>query len=404
MEKNMTRGYLIGKSCWYFQILVLALAIFPLATSAAWTYNAPPLGAVTDFALAPNTTRVLATATDPNRGIWTSINSGGTWVRPDNTQSYHGAAVETDKFNRTLAGVSGGVIEVSSNILGPWAAAPGSASNSSWIIEFSLSEFNTAYAAGYTEGPPDTGILQKTIDAGDNWDSFDIGSDPKPPTFSLAIAPTDVDTVYVGAQPNGASNGLYKTTDGAISWSYLSALNFPQVDAIAVDPVDLDYVYAGTEVSGLIQRSSDGGANWAILHDPSNGGVADFTNVRGLAINPADRRIIYAVGGGGFTKVIASTDCGATWADVDSTGLDSGFPSKVVIDTINGLIMVSTDTGAMYAEALLTTATGDCSANTGFPSSGGGGSSGAFDYLLMGMLMLIGVVRYRRNLGLSRRF
>ena len=169
------------------------------------------------------------------------------------------------------------------------------------------------------------------------------------------------------------------------------ALSFGQVDAIAVDPVDLDYVYAGTEVLGLIQRSSDGGANWAIVHDPNNGGVAGFSSVRGLAINPADRRIIYAVGGSGTTKVIVSTDCGVSWRNVDATGLLNGLPDKVVIDSMNDLVMVRTDAGFMYREALLTTPTGDCSANPGAPR----GDGGAFGYLLLGMLMLIGVVRYR---------
>jgi len=390
----MVRSYLKGKSCWFLKLLVPALVIFSPLANAVWEYNAPPLGAVTDFALAPNTMRVLATATDPNRGIWTSENSGGSWGRPDNTQSFHGAAVKTDSFNNTLAGVSGGVIEVSSDIAGPWSASSGSAINSSWIIEFSLSEFNTVYAAGYTSGT-NTGILQISTDAGDNWSPSAIGGDANPPTFSLAIAPTDANTVYVGAQPAVADNGLYKTTNGAVSWNYLSALNFPQVDAVAIDPVDLDYVYAGTASKGLIQRSSDGGASWVILHDPSNGGVIGFTSVRGLAINPADRRIIYAVGGSGSTKVIVSTDCGASWSNVDATGLISGLPTKVVIDPINGLVMVRTDAGAMYQEVLLTTATGNCSADTGLPSSRGG--SGSFDWLLLSMLMLIGVVRYRTS-------
>jgi hypothetical protein len=121
--------------------------------------------------------------------------------------------------------------------------------------------------------------------------------------------------------------------------------------------------------------------------------------VRGLVINPANRRIIYAVGGSGTTKVIASTDCGVSWRNVDATGIISGLPDKAVIDPINDLVMVRTTTGFMYGEVLLTTATGDCSADTGFPSSGGGGGSGAFDYLLLGMLMLIGVVRYRARQG-----
>jgi hypothetical protein len=405
MERNMPRGYLIGKSCWYIKVLVLALAIFSPASNAAWLDISPTIGNVTDFALAPsNPAIVLATtATGGNQGIWTSANSGATWSQQVFNRSYHGAAVKADNFNFMLAGVSSEVVEVSANGGVTWASTAGSASHNSWIIEFSPSSVNTVYAAGYTNGAPDIGILQKSTNAGNNWGSFSIGGDANPPTFSLAVAPTDANTVYVGAQPSGASNdGLYKTVNGATNWSYLSALNLTLVNALAVDPVDSDYVYAGTAGSGLIRRSSDGGASWTILHDPSNGGVGGFTSVRGLAINPADRRIIYAVGGSGSTKVIASTDCGVSWANVDAAGLSNGSPDKVVIDPTNGLVMVRTSTNFMYGEALLTTGIGACDPSTGFPSSGGG-SSGAFDYLLMGMLMLIGVVRYRRNLGLSRR-
>jgi len=230
-------------------------------------------------------------------------------------------------------------------------------------------------------------------------DTAAIGGDLNPPTFSLAVAATDADIVYVGAKPSGSGNdGLYKTTDGAGSWSYLSDLNITQVDALAVDPTNPDYVYAGTAGSGLIQRSVDGGDDWVVLHDPNDvdDGVPGFTSVRGLAINPADRRIIYAVGGSGSTKVIVSTDCGASWTNVDSTGLIAGLPEKVLIDSIDDLVMVLTSSGAMYRENLLTNATGDCNPNTG-TSSGGGSSSGSLDYLLLGMLMLIGVVRYRAS-------
>jgi photosystem II stability/assembly factor-like uncharacterized protein len=309
-----------------------------------------------------------------------------------------------------LAGVFKGVIRVSVDGGGSWGDTNFSASHDSWIIEFSPSLVNTVYAAGYTSGAPDTGILQKSINATNldvDWVSFAIGGDLNPPTFSLAIAPTDANTVYVGAQPSGAANGLYKTADGAISWSYLSALNLTQVDAVAVDPVDLNYVYAGTAGSGMIRRSTDGGASWAVIHDPNNGGVAGFTSVRGLVINPVDRRVIYAVGGSGTTKVIASTDCGASWSDVDSTGLDDGFPDKVLINpepdpTSGNLVMVRTDNGAMYREALLTAGTDACDPDTGFSSSGGGGG-GALNWQLLSMLMLIGVVRYRTSPDLPRR-
>jgi hypothetical protein len=401
MELIMTRGNLIGKNCWYVKVLVVALAVFSSVSNAAWQSNEPAGVVVTDFALAPSKpATVLATSEFGNRGIYISITSGAAWdPNKENSQGYYGAAFKADNFNYRLVGVAGGVIRLSVDNAGlVWADTNFSDSHDSWIIEFSASSVSTVYAAGFTSGPPDTGIVQKSTNAtnmGLDWAATAaIGGDLVPPTFSLAVAATDADTVYVGARPSGANNdGLYKTTDGAASWTYLSALNITQVDALAVDPTNPDYVYAGTAGSGLIQRSVDGGANWVILHDPNDGGVAGFVSVRGLAINPVDRRIIYAVGGSGATKVIVSTDCGASWRNVDSTGLLAGLPDKVLIDPDNNLVMVRTSAGAMYRETLLTAATGSCSESTG--SSGNG--SGAFDYLLLGMLMLIGVVRYRRS-------
>ena len=61
--------------------------------------------------------------------------------------------------------------------------------------------------------------------------------------------------------------------------------------------------------------------------------------------------------------------------------------------TSGNLVMVVTDTGAMYRETLLTAGIGACDPDTGFSSSGSGG--GSLNWLLLSMLMLIGVVRYR---------
>jgi hypothetical protein len=408
MERNMMCNDPAAKGCWYKSMLVFSLVIFASTGNAAWQSNEPPGVEVTDFALAPSKpATVIATSEVGNRGIYTSITSGASWSpNRENSQGYYGAAIKADNFNYMLAGVADGVIRFSVDGGLTWADTSFSDTNDSWIIEFSASSVSTVYAAGFTSSLPDTGIVQKSTNAtnmGLDWAATAaIGGDLNPPTFSLAVAATDADTVYVGAKPSGANNdGLYKTTDGAASWSYLSALNITQVDALAVDPTNPDYVYAGTAGSGFIQRSVDGGANWVILHDPNDDGVAGFTSVRGLAINPVDRRIIYAVGGSGATKVIVSTDCGASWRDVDSTGLLAGLPDKVLInpdpDPVSGnLVMVRTSAGAMYRETLITAATGDCSANTG--TSRGGGGSGAFDYLLLGMLMLIGVARYRTSL------
>ena len=380
--------------------LLLLLALIPAHGHAVWTVTSPPGEKVLDFTMAPSLPSSLFATTrlNPDTSIWKSINSGVNWtMQPPLNRAYYGIGVKTDDENIVLAGVLGGQLERSIDGGTSWTTIPTSASHDSWRIAFAISEPMTVYATGFTSGTTATGVVQKSIDAGLTWSSFAIAGDANPAIVSLAVAPTDADTVYVGAIPDGVGDdGLYKTSDGGANWTYLSSLPLTEVDGLAVDPTDPNVVYAGSSGSGLIRRSVDGGVSWQILHDPFSGGVANFTSVRGIAINPSDRRIIYALGGSGATRVIASTNCGIGWTNIDSSGIVIGQPSKAVIDTMNNFIYVLEDflTTTIYREALLTVGSGSCSDQVGFPTSDG---SGSIDYLLLVILGLLLTARYRRN-------
>lgn len=93
---------------------------------------------------------------------------------------------------------------------------------------------------------------------------------------SLAVAPTDPDTLYAGA----ASSGAYLSTDGGRTWTNIAdglglipgaAL---RVTALTVDEADSWHVAAATAygigkrlAGGGVYESKDGGRNWAKLGD-----------------------------------------------------------------------------------------------------------------------------------------
>lgn len=120
---------------------------------------------------------------------------------------------------------------------------------------------------------------------------------------SLLIDPQRPDTVYAATL-----NGLYKTMDGARSWTRIGrALPDQMINVMALDPLSPGTLYiAGRQ--GLF-KSADGGATW----QEKNAGLASL-NVRSLAISPSAPKTIYlGTNGSGLYR---SRDGGATWASV----------------------------------------------------------------------------------------
>src|SRR4029079_4210963 len=91
----------------------------------------------------------------------------------------------------------------------------------------------------------------------------------------LAIDRVTPNTVYAGGY------GIWKSTDGGVSWLPLYSLPEPVVGAIAIDTVTPRTLYAGTN-SGVF-KSTDGGVSWMAV----NGGLTSNNVIHCLAIDPA---------------------------------------------------------------------------------------------------------------------
>src|SRR3954452_1052175 len=146
---------------------------------------------------------------------------------------------------------------------------------------------------------------------------------------------------YMGA----TGGGLWKTTDGGISWRAVTdgQIHSSSVGAVAVAPSNPDVVYIGTgeaDIRGnIIQgggayKSSDGGKTWTHI------GLADTQVIAKIRVHPTNPDLVYVAAFGhhaapnGDRGVYRSKDGGKTWEKIlfrdNKTGAD-----ELVIDPGN---------------------------------------------------------------------
>ena len=126
---------------------------------------------------------------------------------------------------------------------------------------------------------------------------------------------------------NGGDRGLYKTTDGGVTWtSILTVDEYTGINEFIVDPNDFDTIVAssyqrrrhvwvlinGGPGSG-IHRTTDGGETWSEV----NAGLPrDDMGRIGLANAPSNPNLIYAIieAQPDEQGVYRSSDFGQNWA------------------------------------------------------------------------------------------
>lgn len=198
---------------------------------------------------------------------------------------------------------------------------------------------------GFSEG----GIF-KTINGGQDW--YPVFDDQV--KLSIGDITFDVQNpqiVYAGTgDPNISGfpfvgNGLYKSVDGGESWNYLGLSEVGIISQIRVSPDNSQEILVGTmglpfvknEHRGLY-KSSDGGISWQkILF------INDSTGVIDLVMHPTNKNILYATSwnrirnnkkslvSGPDGKIFRSVDGGLQWEEL-TNGLPAGPVSRIGID------------------------------------------------------------------------
>lgn len=109
--------------------------------------------------------------------------------------------------------------------------------------------------------------------------------------YDIAIEKGNSNIVYI-ATLNDTRGELLKSEDGGKSWSesYITAEKNKMVNKVEIDPIHKNIVYIGTEQGGFI-KSEDRGKTWYTLGWFTSGAkdfVVDFQNNKGIIIRTAN--------------------------------------------------------------------------------------------------------------------
>ncbi len=244
-----------------------------------------------------------------NSGLFTSLDGGATWSRPENSEAASGAILD---------------------------------------IAVSKSDVCTYYVLKADR-------LMKTTSCGRNFDiqTYVEGRTNEALT-TLALDWYDANVLYLGT----TAGEVLKSTDGGETWSVIYSMK-DSISAIEISNADSRFVVVGGQRTG-IYRSDDGGANWISLEDT-------LDDLRG-----ADRVYALAQSGDGG-RIVASTkyglllsgDKGLTWEGISlltaagdvmisALAVDPRDERKISYGTPTALY-TTTDSGATWSTVELPT-------------------------------------------------
>jgi photosystem II stability/assembly factor-like uncharacterized protein len=199
---------------------------------------------------------------------------------------------------------------------------------------------------------------------------------------AVAIDPTDERVVWAGTGEANPRNdvsygdGLYKSIDGAKTWSRVGLAGVWSISRIAIDPRNPRHVVVGAFGDPFkdspdrgVYVTFDGGRTWSkSLYLTPSSGASD------VAIDPKDPNVVYAgmwhfrrvpwtfTSGGPDGGLFKSTDGGRTWKKLTGNGLPAGYTGRIglaiassrpnrvfaLIEAKGGILWRSDDAGAHW--------------------------------------------------------
>jgi photosystem II stability/assembly factor-like uncharacterized protein len=192
-----------------------------------------------------------------------------------------------------------------------------------------------------------SGGVFRTTDGGENWVPLTDGKVPLGSSGSIAVAESNPEIIYLGTGSDGVRSnvstgrGVYRSSDGGKSWSFLGLYNAGQIGAVRIHPSDPNTVWVAAygdifkpNAERGVFKTTDGGKTWKKTLF-----ISDSTGAMDLEVQPGNPLVVYAwmsrierkpwtiISGsreGGFYK---SSDGGETWSHT-ATGLPAELIGK----------------------------------------------------------------------------
>ncbi len=179
----------------------------------------------------------------------------------------------------------------------------------------------------------------------------------------IAIAPSDTMIVWAGTGEEDSRNsispggGIYKSTDGGLTWTFMGLRETQQIGRIIVHPTNPDIVYVaalghawGPNPERGLYKTTDGGKTWQLNKFISN--KAGFVD---LAMDPTNPNVLFASSwervrgpyflnsGGPGSGLWKTTDGGTTWSEVKGGGFPETMKGRI------GIAIAPSDPKVVYA-------------------------------------------------------
>src|SRR5437016_11498000 len=178
-------------------------------------------------------------------------------------------------------------------------------------------------ALGHAYGPnPERGVFRSS-DGGRTWTKV-LYKDPDTGAIDLAADPADPQVVY--ARPyqarrtpweqyppdEGPGSGLYKSTDGGVTWTPLTGHGLPAGTVgrigLAVGRGGRVYALIGAKTDAGLYRSDDGGASWRLAGSDPRLTNRNWYFCR-VTVDPQNPDVVYVPN----VALLKSTDGGKTF-------------------------------------------------------------------------------------------
>lgn len=280
--------------------------------------------------------------------IYTSIDSGVTWVEQTAAGSRHWYSVASSSDGSKLAAVdNGGYIYTSADSGATWAERSSAGLRSWTSVSTSADGTRLAAVAGFGSS------IYISADSGVSWTEGEATSS----YYWYSIASSNDGTKLVAGTDIGF---IHTSTDSGASWT--ERFDAPGGFYTVASSDDGTKLVAGA-YGGYIYTSADSGATWT---EQTAAGSRDWWSVD----SSADGTKLVAAAWGGY--IYTSTDSGATWTEQTAAGprnwasiASSSDGSKLAASAYGGSIYLATTEGlatATIAMASLPTGNKDATA------------------------------------------